>query len=149
MAGKGNNRNRPSRGKPVLTAATVAPLVERFLGNLAGIAKALGVSRQAVHKFVTTTPSLAAAVDAERERVKDLIEQSLVKKAILGESWAVCFFLKTQARDRGYTEREPDLPPLEVLLAALPTAVADVVRKALAAAVHPGPDPGGGPAPDG
>src|SRR5581483_7695954 len=37
-----------------------------------------------------------------------------------------------------------DLPPLEVLLGALPPAVAEAVRAALAAQVHGGGDPAGG-----
>jgi len=43
----------------------------------------------------------------------------------------------------------PDVPPLEVLLSALPPDVARIVREALARAVQPGGDGGGGPAPGG
>jgi hypothetical protein len=31
---------------------------------------------------------------------------SLYSAVLRGEAWAVCFFLKTQARDRGYVERQ-------------------------------------------
>jgi hypothetical protein len=37
--------------------------------------------------------------------MKDDAESALYKAALAGEAWAVCFFLKTQAKDRGYVER--------------------------------------------
>jgi len=93
------------KGSPKLTRDVVFPLIERSFGNLAVIASVSGVSRQAVSQFVAADPELAELVAAERERVKDLVERSLHKAAIDGKPWAVCFFLKTQAKDRGYVER--------------------------------------------
>jgi hypothetical protein len=36
----------------------------------------------------------------------DNVESVLYSKALAGEAWAVCFFLKTQAKHRGYVERQ-------------------------------------------
>ena len=41
----------------------------------------------------------------QRETMLDLTEGVLFTKIMAGEPWAVCFFLKTQAKDRGYVER--------------------------------------------
>jgi hypothetical protein len=110
-------KGKSKRGKPRLTVALVEPLISRFLGNLAGIAAALDVSRQAVHNFVRGNPRLSSLVDAEKERVNDLVERSLLRAAIgtvdpatgqytkEPEAWAVCFYLKTQGKDRGYVEK--------------------------------------------
>jgi hypothetical protein len=37
--------------------------------------------------------------------MKDNAESSLYRAVLDGEPWAVCFYCKTQAKDRGYTER--------------------------------------------
>ena len=34
-----------------------------------------------------------------------MAESQLVKGIQTGQSWAVCFYLKTKGRDRGYSER--------------------------------------------
>jgi hypothetical protein len=39
-----------------------------------------------------------------REAMRDHVESALSKGALNGEGWAVCFFLKTQGKDRGYVE---------------------------------------------
>lgn len=98
-------KQKGGTGNAVLTEETVLPLVSKFMGNMAAIATSMRVSRQAVHKFANGNEAVKEAIAAEKERVKDLIENSLVNRAIAGESWAVCFYLKCQARDRGYIER--------------------------------------------
>lgn len=123
--------------KPILTVETVEPTIERFLGNLAVMAASLRVSRQAMSMFIKKNPRLGDLIEAEKDRVIDLVEHSLHKKAIDGESWAVCFFLKTQARNRGYCEKLEQMPPLDLLIAALPENVRKVVQDAIIAAVQP------------
>ena len=41
-----------------------------------------------------------------REKMIDNVESKLYQKALEGEGWAVCFFLKTQGKRRGYIERQ-------------------------------------------
>jgi hypothetical protein len=38
--------------------------------------------------------------------MKDNAESALYSAVLGGEAWAVCFYLKTQAKDRGYVERQ-------------------------------------------
>lgn len=68
-------------------------------------ARLLGVSRTTFYEWIDTRPEIALAVKDARELTKDQAEISLFKAIDKGEAWAVCFFLKTQARDRGYIER--------------------------------------------
>jgi hypothetical protein len=75
-------------------------------GNMAAVARAHGVRRQSVWEYVQARPALLAAVRDCREGLKDDAEAALLKAVKRGEAWAVCFFLKCQAKDRGYIERQ-------------------------------------------
>lgn len=75
-------------------------------GNLAAVARAFGVSRQAVWKFVQEHDSLKETAAEARETMLDNAESSLQRAVISGEAWAVCFYLKTQGKARGYVERQ-------------------------------------------
>ncbi len=88
-----------------LTVETVEAKLHEYSGNLAAVARSFGVTRQAVHDFVRKRPALLAAANDVREGMKDNAESSLTKAVLKGEAWAVCFYLKTQAKDRGYTEK--------------------------------------------
>jgi predicted transcriptional regulator len=90
----------------VLDTDTVAAKLREFTGNMAAVGRALGVTRQAVAKYVSERPELQALQRELREAMKDDAEHSLHKAILAGEGWAVCFFLKTQARERGYVTRQ-------------------------------------------
>src|SRR4051812_49988692 len=90
----------------VLSAEALAPKIREFNGNLAAVGRAFGVTRTAVHLFVQSRPSLLAICRECREAMKDNAESSLYRAVLDGDAWAVCFFLKTQAKDRGYVERQ-------------------------------------------
>lgn len=87
-------------------------------------------TRQAIVGFKVTRRRLKAGDDEEYEV----------------ESVEYKFADKIAARDKlmRHLGLYKDLPPLEVLLAAIGPDIAEVVRRALAQAVHPGADPGGG-----
>src|SRR5258707_303610 len=88
-----------------LTVENVEAKLREMNGNMAAVGRAFGVTRGAVWKFVQSHPNLKAATVDVREAMKDNAESALQKALLNGEAWAVCFFLKTQAKDRGYTER--------------------------------------------
>jgi hypothetical protein len=93
-----------------LTAALVIEKLREFNGNFAAVARAVGVGRTAVCNFVRRRPQLQEVAKECREEMKDNAESALYRAVINGEAWAVCFYLKTQAKDRGYIERtEHDL----------------------------------------
>lgn len=74
-------------------------------GIVSLIARRLNCTRQTVYNWMKEYPELAAAIQDEKEKIKDLAEgglYALIKDKNLG---AIIFYLKTQAKDRGYTEQ--------------------------------------------
>jgi hypothetical protein len=67
-------------------------------------AKKIGCNPATIHKRLHKEPKLRQIVDTERETFCDIAEAKLLEAVQKGESWAVCFALKTQARKRGYIE---------------------------------------------
>lgn len=74
-------------------------------GNIASVARAFGVSRQAAHKFIHSRPALVEAVDAATEEMLDNAESKLYVEAMNGNTAALIFLLKTRGKRRGYVER--------------------------------------------
>jgi hypothetical protein len=130
--------------KAVLTEAKVEAELKKRDGNYAAVARACGVTRQAVQGFVARHPGLAAAAIDVREGMKDEVESALYEAAKRGEPWAVCFYLKCQAKDRGYVERQEtkDVSDDDIDR-ALDAELADIRRNGQAA----GPDPAPGASP--
>lgn len=89
-----------------LTVELVAEKLREFDGNFAAVARAFGVTRTAVHDYIRRKPTLQEVAKETRETMKDTGESSLYSAVKRGEAWAVCFYLKTQGKDRGYIERQ-------------------------------------------
>lgn len=87
------------------TCAQVIDAIQATKGMLTIAAKRLGCAPDTVYRYVREYPTVAAALKAERDGVTDMAELSLYKAIQGGEGWAVCFYLKTQGRERGYIER--------------------------------------------
>src|SRR5262245_58527316 len=84
----------------------LAGRVAEFGGNLAAVARSYGCSRTAVWKRVRRSAALRVVVHDAVESYKDTAETALHRAVLAGEAWAVCFFLKCRAKDRGYVERQ-------------------------------------------
>jgi hypothetical protein len=97
--------------KPVLDPELVAAALADLQGNVAGAAKRFGVARQSVADLIERRPALQQVLQDAREGMLDNAESSLYRAVLAGEAWAVCFFLKTQGRTRGYVEKAPESPP--------------------------------------
>lgn len=111
----------PKKGRgrpPILQPELVAAAIVEFSGNVSSVARKFGVSRTAVHKLITSKPSLQAILSDAREGILDDVESALHKAARAGEAWAVCFFLKTQGKARGYIERAEPVPQADAAAAA-------------------------------
>lgn len=85
---------------PVVLAA-----IDEANGNASAACKALGISRTTLYKYGKVHPEIKERLEEVREETIDAVEHVLVERALAGEAWAVCFYLKTQAKHRGYTER--------------------------------------------
>lgn len=75
-------------------------------GIITAIAKKVGCDWYTAKKYITQYATVEAAYNAERETVKDQVETALIAEAKSGESWAVKYYLSTQAKDRGYSEKQ-------------------------------------------
>jgi hypothetical protein len=96
----------------------VAQQLRELHGNVAAVARACGVGRTAVCNFVRRRPQLQGVLKECREAMKDNAESALYRAVLAGEAWAVCFYLKTQAKDRGYVERA-EIDPVRPLTVKL------------------------------
>lgn len=92
-----------------LTAKLVEEQLRAHKGNISAVARACQVTRQGVQAYMRDKPSLQAVLKETRESMKDGAESRLYEAVDAGESWAICFFLKCQAKDRGYIEKDDTL----------------------------------------
>lgn len=75
-------------------------------GIITAVAKKVGCDWYTAKKYITHYATVQTAYQAERETVKDEVETALIVEAKGGESWAVKYYLSTQAKDRGYSEKQ-------------------------------------------
>lgn len=76
-------------------------------GNISAVARAFQQPRSAVYKFCKEKyPELWSVVEEAREIMKDDAESELYRQIRKGNTTALIFYLKTQAKDRGYVERQ-------------------------------------------
>lgn len=87
------------------TNAKIIEALRRHDGNVAAAARDIGCSRSTIDQRARKDKELADVLADLRETMIDEVESALYREAKKGEGWAVCFFLKTQGRHRGYNER--------------------------------------------
>jgi len=59
-----------------------------------------------VYNYRNKYPAIQEAFASKKERRKDFVEGELYKQIKRGNIAAIIFYLKTQAKDRGYVERQ-------------------------------------------
>jgi hypothetical protein len=86
--------------------------IEDFINAMPGtggiiktIAQKVGCDWHTAKKYITRFATIAHAYAAEKESVKDDVENSLIVKAKEGDVGAIKYYLSTQAKDRGYVEK--------------------------------------------
>lgn len=87
------------------TAAQIIEALQATKGMVSIAAKKLSCAPDTVYRYIREYPTVAAAQKQEREATTDIAELALFKAIQQGEAWAVCFYLKTQGKARGYVER--------------------------------------------
>ena len=80
--------------------------IHKSRGLLTAAADALGCSRGAIYEAAKRHPEIQQAIEDARERTTDLAEGKLFQKINEGDNTAIIFYLKTQAKKRGYVERQ-------------------------------------------
>lgn len=88
------------------TAQEMIDAIQAANGVLTQAAKNLGCTRQTVYNYCERYVTVQAALDEAREVTKDFAESKLVQHIREGNVTALIFYLKTQAKDRGYVERQ-------------------------------------------
>ena len=79
--------------------------LEESKGLIAPAARALGCSRDTIRSYLEEYTAVAQAKLDQREAVTDMAENALYQAILDREAWAVCFYLKCMAKDRGYVEK--------------------------------------------
>lgn len=90
----------------MLAVEDVAAALAELGGNMAAVARRFNVVRSAVHAFVHANPRLLQVMNDQLEGRLDNAESALDRALNNGEAWAVCFFLKTRGKKRGYIEKQ-------------------------------------------
>jgi hypothetical protein len=91
--------------KQQFTAEEVAAAVYEAKGLASIAAKRLGCTAHTVRNYAAKYPTVREAITQAREDLKDFAESKLLQAIDRGEVVPIIFFLKTQAKDRGYVER--------------------------------------------
>ena len=87
------------------TPQEIIDALEVSRGLIAPAARNLKCSRDTIRSYLKEYTAVAQAKLDQREAVTDMAENSLYEAIRRGEAWAVCFYLKCMAKDRGYVER--------------------------------------------
>lgn len=87
------------------TAQRIIKAVKETKGLLTAAAARAGVSYMTIYRYSNDFPSVAQAITEAREGMKDYAESKLYEAIKENNLTAIIFYLKTQAKDRGYTER--------------------------------------------
>lgn len=90
----------------MVTVSALKDAIKEKRGNLSAVARAFGLSRNAILYRIDKSDDLKEAVRQARETMLDNAETTLYDEAINGNVTALIFFLKTQGKSRGYTERQ-------------------------------------------
>jgi transposase-like protein len=98
-------RQQPRQPYRKFSPEQMVRALEESKGLIAPAARALGCSRDTIRKYLDEYGEVAQAKLDQREAVTDMAENSLYEAIRRGEAWAVCFYLKCMAKDRGYIER--------------------------------------------
>jgi len=83
----------------------------RTYGVATVVAKRLGCHPNTIRNYARRHTEIETALRNEREIGKDFAESALFKQIAKGNITAIIFYLKTQAKDRGYIERSEITTP--------------------------------------
>ena len=99
--------------KPGRAKGTNGFTAEQFLAAIPGsagivttIAKRVGCSWNTAKKYIQKYATVNRAWLDEKEKILDLAETKLIEQISDGEMWAVKYYLATQGKKRGYTEKQ-------------------------------------------
>lgn len=86
-------------------AEQMVSALTRSRGMVTIAAQLLGCNRQTIYNTAKQYPEVKDAIDGQRELGLDTAELKLLEAINKGQAWAICFYLKTQGKKRGYIEK--------------------------------------------
>jgi hypothetical protein len=89
-----------------ITAKQAIEAARGSRGFVTTIARQLACDRTHVYRLMDKFPTFKQAVADERESLKDFAEGKLFQQIDDGNTTAIIFYLKCQAKERGYVERQ-------------------------------------------
>lgn len=98
--------NKVNPEKREATAARIIEALKECNGLLTLAARKAGVTYRTIKRYADDYPTVAEAYKESKETMLDVAEGKLYQAIGKGESWAICFYLKTQGKQRGYVERQ-------------------------------------------
>jgi len=132
------------------SAEQVASALTQTRGMITLAAQMLHCDYNTIRRYIKNYPTVAQAQVDARAVMVDAVELKLYDSIMRGDTTAAIFFLKTQAKDRGYTERleidmryVPMVKQIEQLAAAHGTSAGDLfndIISELSAADSPATD---------
>ena len=132
--------------KPRYPISQVIQAIRDTKGLASLAAVKLGCDPDTVRNYAKRHPSVAAAIKEERSRMTDVAELALYNCIMRGDGWAVCFYLKTQGRDRGYVERHEltgaDGGPIELAAVTLAARLQRIIDAEEPVSLPPGTENG-------
>jgi len=96
--------SRPA-GTTKRTKEEVIQAVRATRGGVYQAARNLGVHASVLYDYAKRWPEILDVIREERGLLIDTAESKLHEAVNNGEAWAICFFLKTQGKSRGYVEK--------------------------------------------
>lgn len=87
------------------TAERIIEAIRKSQGLLTLASKSSGIGYRTIVQYVADFPSVKEAAIEARERMIDFAESKLYQNIKSGDNTAIIFYLKTQAKHRGYIER--------------------------------------------
>jgi hypothetical protein len=88
------------------TKEQVIDAIQRSRGFISQAAKILKCTNATIYNYKERYPEVADAIKNERESLLDFAEGKLLENIKKNNMAAIIFFLKTQGKHRGYSERE-------------------------------------------
>lgn len=87
------------------TEKKMCQAIEKGKGFVSSIAKALEISRASFYNYLEEMPKAQQTLKDVREARHDFVESKMMELIQEKNPTMIIFYLKTQAKDRGYVER--------------------------------------------
>lgn len=79
--------------------------LEKSLGVISTACKRTGITRQTYYNWINSDDEFKEQVNDIQEEQKDYVESKLIENIEKNDTTAIIFYLKTKAKDRGYTDK--------------------------------------------